>query len=120
MHLRLIIALPPTTNHAYATFKGRRILSADGRSYKKDTALFVRYAAAQAGWQYAEGKRLAVSLYLHFPDKRRCDIANREKLAIDSIAEALGFDDTVIDDLRIVRGDMDKAAPRCEVELRML
>lgn len=120
MILHLTLQLPPTTNHAYATVRGRRVLSADGRAYKASMAQLARHAAAQHGWCYSAGQRLAVRLRLHFPDNRRCDIANREKLAVDALAEALGFDDAMIDELLLQRGACDKAHPRCEVELRAI
>lgn len=120
MILSLSLAIPPTTNNAYATVRGRRVLSADGRKYKADIGRIVRHVAAQQGWRYIEGQRLAVRLRLHFPDNRRCDIANREKLAVDALAEALGFDDAMIDELLLQRGACDKAHPRCDVELRAI
>lgn len=120
--LHITLDLPPTTNNAYTNGRGhgRRVLTGDARAFKEAAALIARRAAAHAGWQYQPGQRLAVSLRLHFPTNRRCDIANREKLPIDAIAEALGFDDSAIDDLHLQRGPVDKERPRCEVEVRVL
>lgn len=94
--------------------RGRRVLSADGRAYKHTTAHEVR--AAAEGWRPGAA-RLGVLLTLHFPDRRRSDLANREKVLIDAIAMGLEFDDSQVDDLHLVRGAIDKAYPRCEVEL---
>lgn len=118
----ITLDLPPTTNNAYTNGRGhgRRVLTADARAFKATAALIARNSAALLNWQYQPGQRLAVCIRLHFPNNHRCDLANREKLPIDAIAEALGFDDTVIDDLRLQRGAVDKSHPRCEIELRVI
>jgi len=119
MILHLVAHLPPTTNNAYTNGNGhhRRVLTAEARAYKVQTALIARNAAALSGWRYGIGQRLEVLITLHFPDHRRCDLANREKLLIDALSEALGFDDVVIDDLHLVRGAVDRDNPRCVVTI---
>jgi Holliday junction resolvase RusA-like endonuclease len=55
---------------------------------------------AKAG---SEHPRLAVRLDLHPPRHGRADVANYEKLVVDAVFGYLGLDDSLIDDLRIVR-----------------
>lgn len=96
------LPFPPSTNNAYATFQGRRILSTKGREYHVRVAERV----ILAGSPRIEG-RLAVWLHIHPPDRRARDIANFEKLCIDGLAKAGVFDnDNQIDDLRLSRLDI--------------
>lgn len=96
------LPFPPSTNHAYATVRGRRVLSKEGRAYKWRVAFeLMRQRAKPLG-----KARLRVRIELHHPT-RNCgyDIANYEKLLIDGLQEAGLFgNDNQIDDLQIVRG----------------
>lgn len=113
--------IPPSVNMAFRDGEdGRRHLSKDAAQYKKGVTLLASNAAALAGWRYVPGQRLAVCIRLSFRTNQRRDIANCEKLAVDAIAKALGFDDSVIDDLHLLRMPCDPDNPRCEVELRII
>jgi hypothetical protein len=37
--IKLILPHPPSVNHLYTTFRGRRIISAKGKKFKADIAL---------------------------------------------------------------------------------
>jgi len=81
---------PLTANNLHAVVRGRKILSRKGREYR---------GAA----------RVAVTLTLHPPDRRKRDIANSEKAAIDGLVFAgVLTDDSQIDRLTIARGDVIK------------
>lgn len=96
--------MPPTTNNAYATVHGRRVLSSAGRAYKLDVGLsLVRQKAKPI-----RGKpRLRVTVVLHHHRLRYgYDVLNFEKLLTDGMVEAgLFADDKQIDDHRYIRGD---------------
>ena len=72
----------------------------------------------------AKGKKLrtrvAVTFNLYFPDRRRRDLGNFEKLATDCIVEAGIIEDdcwTILAETR-KRGYLDKQNPRLEIEVR--
>lgn len=113
--------MPPTTNHAYVNVRGRgRILSSEARAFK-DAASWAAYKARKAsGWNYVKGTRLSLSLTLHFARAGKRDLSNRVKLIEDALAEALGFDDSLIDQLVIERGEKAAAAEFCVVRLEEL
>lgn len=53
--------------------------------------------------------RLAVTIKLHAPNKRRFDIDNRVKAVLDALVRAQVFDDDEqVDDLRVLRGPIVK------------
>lgn len=122
MKLTVAVGLAPSSNNAYKTIviKGRAIrgLTTEGVQYKKATRLQVQSAARRAGWTYVAGQRLALHLIVTFADMRRADISNRVKLVEDAIAQALGFDDSVIDRLLIER--TAPGEPGCTIELEVL
>ena len=98
--LALVLPVPPSVNHQYATVNGRRVLSRDGRAYK---ALVVEEVEAWAQRQELTGSDLAgfghhylaltitfffhqgavFSLFEHFPVEiiTRCK-ADRERLIL--------------------------------------
>lgn len=112
---------PPTTNHAYTTFRGKRSLSKRGRSYKADLLSTVskelltcpqwpRYREAY----FNEGGEIHITLRWYHDiynaawtknpgsktDKgamrspyKRVDISDRLKLVEDALVEATGIDD---------------------------
>ena len=121
MKLHLTVPLPPPLNNAYFTDKesGRRVLSTAGRKYKKLIVQHVRQTRF-AQTPRPKSTRYAMTYVLYFPDRRRTDLSNRPKLLEDAIAEACGFDDAAVDDIRITRGPLDKARPRCDVTIEVL
>ncbi|HEX7001099.1 MAG TPA: RusA family crossover junction endodeoxyribonuclease [Trueperaceae bacterium] len=100
--MTLELPWPPTANNLHAVVRGRKVLSRKGREYRAQ-------AAAQLAMQAAPrlgDARLAITLTLHPPDRRRRDIANSEKAAIDALVYAgVLHDDSQIDRLTIVRAD---------------
>lgn len=94
MHFRL--DYPPTVNHYWRVWNGRPILSAKGRAY--------RTAAEEFRPAIPLSSRLAVSLQLTMPDRRKRDIDNVAKAVLDAIGHAgLWNDDCQVDRLLIER-----------------
>jgi crossover junction endodeoxyribonuclease RusA len=124
--LTLTIPVPPSLNNAYATFKGRRLLSREGRAFKEGVSTAVvlvqrrRIVSDLGTWKYAKGDRLSLTMFVHFRDNRRRDLDNLPKLVSDSLASALGFDDSAVDVLHVERKENDKSNPRCVVTLEVL
>jgi crossover junction endodeoxyribonuclease RusA len=124
--LTLTVPVPPSLNNAYATFKGRRLLSREGRAFKEEVGIEVlfeqrrRIVANVGRWQYSKGDRLSLTLELSFPNNRRHDLDNTVKLTSDALSAALGFDDCVVDVLHVERKENDKVSPRCVVTLKVL
>jgi crossover junction endodeoxyribonuclease RusA len=94
---------PPSINRYWRNFKGRTIISKDGRDYR----------AAVIGKLGKGGPilsdRLAVEIYAYPPDNRRRDLDNVIKVPMDCLTHAgIWKDDSLIDDLRIVRKAVER------------
>jgi crossover junction endodeoxyribonuclease RusA len=89
---------PPTVNTYWRSVKGRNILSAKARAYKKEAAYFLKS-------QDLEGE-LQVEIECNMPDKRRRDLDNLLKPLLDVMDENNVYeDDSQISDLRIYKSD---------------
>lgn len=98
---RTTLPYPPSVNHYWRTFRGRMIVSKEGRDYRNEVEVY-RPIDCFTG-------RLIVTIKAWMPDKRRRDIDNLNKAILDAMTHA-GFwaDDSLIDDLRIIRAGVEK------------
>lgn len=104
--IELTLPWPPSVNTYWrhptrGALAGRHLISEEGRRYRRLIAdhVFVKHVRSK----YAG--RLAVTILAFPPDKRRRDLDNILKALLDSITHAgVIEDDSLIDDLRIVRG----------------
>jgi crossover junction endodeoxyribonuclease RusA len=93
----------PSVNGYWRAFRGRQILSAKGREYRKAAVAAVpndaKYGAA----------RLFVELWLSPPDRRIRDLDNYAKAVLDALTHAgVWDDDSQIDRLAINRCAIEK------------
>lgn len=115
----IIIPYPPSVNSYWRAVKGRVILSKRGREYRD--AVYVAINSAFEPDDVEDPRpllgRLKVKITATMPDKRRRDIDNINKAALDALGYAGVYgDDEQIDDLHILRGEVFK--PGClEVEI---
>jgi len=120
--LRLVLPLPPSINHQYATVQGRRVLSSAGRRFKALVgqevlcALAKRKSGPSLG-QMLDGIPLALDLRFYFESELRRDIDGGLKITQDAVCEALGLNDNRIVEVTL-RKKRDAAAPRLELSLR--
>jgi len=96
----IVLAWPPTVNTYYTVARGRKILSAKGRRYKHQCVIDMY----QQQIPKSEQGPYAVFIRAYPPTRRRFDLDNLFKAALDSLTQygAIG-DDSMIDDLRIQR-----------------
>jgi len=120
--LALVLPLPPSINHQYATVQGRRVLSRAGREFKKcvteevedwldkhshvDVALFQHHY-------------LALTITFYFLSVLRRDLDGGLKIAQDALCEALGVNDNLVIEIHL-RKRVDRHSPRIEVHLTAL
>ena len=91
---------PPTVNKAYRAWKGRIIKSLEARNYEKkvhDHLMMNRIDTFKSD-------RLRITIRVFMPDNRKRDLANLDKILIDSLESGGLFeDDEQIDDIRFIR-----------------
>lgn len=98
--LRIEIPFPPTINHYYLYTPNGVILGAKGKKYRRDVGLLLnRYKE-----YYSAEHRLALTINVYPPDKRKRDLDNVCKATMDALQHARIYsDDNQIDMLTVVR-----------------
>jgi crossover junction endodeoxyribonuclease RusA len=109
--IKITLPFPPSVNTLYATHKGRRILSKEGRQFKKAVALLVGKTTPTAN-------EVAVTVEIYRP-RRTSDLDNRLKGLLDSMTGLFYVDDKQIVEIHAYRFE-DKSNPRAEVEIQEL
>ena len=109
--IKLRLPYPPSANNLYATFRGRRIISAAGRRFKSEIAVLAR----QQGAEILDGD-LAVTFRVFRPRKSG-DLDNRLKISQDALKGICFADDKQIIEIHAFRFD-DKSNPRIEIDLK--
>lgn len=98
--LRIEIPFPPTINHYYLHTDNGVILGAKGKSYRRDVALLLHRHRDHCGNE----RRLALTINVFPPDKRKRDLDNVCKATLDALQYARIYgDDNQIDMLTIIR-----------------
>src|SRR5215510_9052910 len=120
--LVLVLPLPPSINHQYATVQGRRVLSRAGREFKSlvaeevenwlDKYPYVDVALFQQHY-------LALTIMFYFRSALRRDLDGGLKIAQDALCEALGVNDNLVIEIHLSKR-VDRHTPRMEVCLTVL
>lgn len=106
----IVLPWPPSLNRYWRTFRGRMLISADGRTYRQEAV-----AAALAGHRFGAAK-VRVSIDAWVPDNRRRDVDNLLKAPLDALCHAgIYDDDSQIWELSIRRAGLDRERPRLEI-----
>ena len=120
----MTLPLPPSINNQYVTVGRRRVLSKEAKTFKKDVRKLIdrlRLSGKISPTTEAEMQGSLIGAYLtfHFETPFRRDLDGGLKIALDSVAEALGIDDRMVVDLHLVK-QMDTLNPRLEIELETI
>lgn len=96
--MEITLPWPPSVNTYWRTFRGRMIISAHGREYR--AAVAEQVLLQLAARHYTAPLKITIEAWR--PDRRKRDLDNLLKAALDSLAHAGVFeDDAQIVDLRI-------------------
>ncbi len=107
------LPLPPSTNHAYHTNKGK---------WYKDESVTIWedgciYKLKKAKWHFYNLPTICVHIAFYFGDNRRRDIDGKIKFVLDMLQKAGAYkDDNLVTDL-IVSKRIDKKNPRLEIDV---
>jgi len=117
----LVLPVPPSVNHQYATVRGRRLLSAAGRTYKAQVGNLVLLALSKSSHRATvlarlQSNPLVLSIRFYFTSPLRRDVDGGLKIAQDALCEGLGVNDNRIIETHLYK-HVDKLNPRIEVSL---
>ena len=116
MIVTLRLPLPPSVNSYWNNWRGRTILSKQGREYKKTVSEYV----AEHNVPKLGGARLCAFITIFARDRRKIDLDNRLKGLLDALQDAGVYDDdNQIDEIRIVRGKI-KSGGECVIVISVL
>jgi crossover junction endodeoxyribonuclease RusA len=124
LRVRFGLPLPPGINQQYATVNGRRVLSRDSRSYKKEVRSSIRRLRAEGVISDAlvaalrEG-HIGLFIDFFFETPHRRDLDGGLKVTQDAICDALGLNDNRVVDVHLVKR-IDPLRPRIEVEMEAI
>jgi crossover junction endodeoxyribonuclease RusA len=112
----MVLPFPPSLNTYWRSVPGKGVLiSEKGRQYRSA----VQALAASQNWPKFGEARLSVHIEAWAPDKRRRDLDNMLKAALDALTHCgVWNDDSQIDDLRIVRAPMVGGMLKIQVNAR--
>ena len=121
--LFVVLPLPPSINHQYATVNGRRVLSSIGRHYKiavgKHLSAILHQSPHRADFFEGLGRNaVALSIRFYFKTALRRDLDGGLKIAQDAICQAISLNDNRITEIHLHK-DSDAARPRMECTLAL-
>lgn len=121
--LFVVLPLPPSINHQYATVNGRRVLSSTGRHYKsavgKHLSALLHQSPHRADFFEGLGTQaLSLSIRFYFKTALRRDLDGGLKIAQDAICQAISLNDNRITEIHLHK-DADPTRPRMECTLSL-
>lgn len=114
--IALTLPYPPSTNRYWRHWKGRTLLSRDGRAYREEAVRAVNQARVDG----IGARRCRVTVNVYMPDARRRDVDNVLKASLDALSAARVYeDDSQIVRLTVERMGIDRDRPRLEVTVEV-
>ena len=114
--INLVLPPVPSVNQLYATFRGHRIMSRKGKTYKAGAGVMANYEKTAQKWVYSIGHKIVMELRFFWPDRRKRDCDNSLKLLQDSFTGILYDDDKWVLP-RVMDWNLDRENPRVEIKL---
>ena len=109
----LTIPFPPTLNHNIGRRGGRYYQSGEYKSFLTQVS-WLWLKAVPRDWN--KEARYSVVVELIYNTQRRYDVDNRVKPILDALTHAGTWnDDAQVDEILVVRGEVDKERPRALV-----
>jgi len=108
--MTLTLPYPPSVNHYWRHYRGRTVISREGRAFRASVCALLAPAPGMSGHgprKPPSGGRVALDMDAFPPDRRRRDLDNIQKAVLDSLEHAGVYEDDSQIDLLLTR--------RCEV-----
>lgn len=105
-----VAGVPPSTNRLYFTRNGRRILSDEGKRYKRKIAVqMAQEFPTLRSFENSDAFSLEIELHMEVLTRskgaknryKRFDVSNRVKVLEDALCESLGIDDCQVMTLKV-------------------
>lgn len=113
----LTLPYPPSMNHYWRSFRGRVVVSREGRAFRASVCALLASGAAGGNRKPPAGGRIALSMDAFPPDRRRRDLDNIQKPVLDALQHAGVYRDDSQVDLLVTRRREPCNGGRLEVQL---
>ena len=97
----LTLPWPPSTNHYWRHFRGRTVISQEGRTFRANVCALL--AGGNGPRKPPAGGRIALAMDAFPPDRRRRDLDNLQKPTLDALQHAGVYEDDSQIDLLVTR-----------------
>ena len=93
----VLLPMPPSVNHLYATVRGRRVLSKEGRNYKSAIGLSISVDMSRKRLTIpSKTAQIGIAALFTFDNNRRTDLDNRLKALLDCLTGLVYPDDSQV------------------------
>lgn len=121
--VKLTLPYPPSVNHYWRHFRGRTVISREGRTFRHDVCALLAPSPGMNGGgprKPPSTGRIALAMDAFPPDRRRRDLDNLQKPTLDALEHAgVYVDDSQID--LLVTRRRERATPaRVEIQIEEL
>ncbi|MCA9834267.1 MAG: RusA family crossover junction endodeoxyribonuclease [Thermomicrobiales bacterium] len=123
--LHLSLPIPPSINSQYVVVgKRKRVLSKEANTWKKDATKALKMLRDKSVISPVEEHAfqtnlLGVYMTFYFTTPMRRDVDGGVKITLDTVAEALGFDDRNVVDMHLTK-QIDPLHPRVEIDIETI
>ena len=115
--LEFQLPLPPSLNNCYRNVKiNLRIMTPEARNWKLAAQALAMLAMKKQGWKKTEKEKVVVEQKFFWPDARKRDCSNCEKILSDSL-NGIVFDDDCWLLNRVMDFEIDRENPRVELKI---
>jgi len=103
--MMLTLPYPPSVNHYWRHYRGRTVISQEGRAYRERVRALLAADSAHGNGprKPPSGGRIALDMDAFPPDRRRRDLDNIQKAVLDSLEHGAVYEDDSQVDLLITR-----------------
>ena len=113
----ITLPYPPSINHYWRHFRGHTVISREGRAFRQNVCALLGGGGPR---KPPSGGRIALCMDAFPPDRRRRDLDNLQKPALDALEHAGIYEDDSQIDLLITRRRERAVPPRVEISLTEL
>lgn len=120
----LNLPYPPSINHYWRHFRGRMVISREGRAFREDVRALLAQETSTSSQLSGNGPRkppsggrIALCMDAFPPDRRRRDLDNIQKPVLDALEHAAVYEDDSQIDLLITRRREVTRPGRIEIQL---
>lgn len=115
----LTLPYPPSINHYWRHFRGRTVISQEGRAFRANVCALLTPGPGGGGGPRKPpyGGRVAMCMDAFPPDRRRRDLDNIQKPVLDALEHAAVYEDDSQIDLLVTRRCDPSTPGRIEVDL---